>query len=144
MDLPYDILAYETAREALSSYDLDEPFANTVAVETISLGAAVSLLNDLQWYIVRLIEAALVLEPSVSDEEWLSRELAKMIRNEETDPADAGEYLKIYGLVAQAAGPPALEEPMFARRVDGDVPEYDLLDVEETMPVRVTKEEFAA
>ena len=144
VDLPYDLLAYETAREALSSYDLDEPFANAIAVETISLGAAVSLLNDLQWYIVRLIEAAFVLEPSVSDEEWLSRDLAAAIRNDEVDPADAGEYLKIYGLVEGTEGPPAVEEPMFARRVDGEVPEYDLRDVAETMVVRVTKAEFAA
>ncbi|MFB6296590.1 MAG: DUF5804 family protein [Halobacteriales archaeon] len=142
-DLPYDLLAYETAREALSSYDLDEPFANTVGVETISLGAGVALLNDLEWYIVRLIEEALVLEPSVSDSEWLSRELATAIRNDEVDPVESGEYLTIYGLVEREDGPPAIEEPMFARRIDGEVPEYDLMDVEETVVVRVTEGEFA-
>ena len=144
VDLPYDLLAYETAREALSSYDLDEPFDNAIAVETISLGAAVSLLNDLQWYIVRLIDAAFVLEPSVSETEWLSRDLATAIRNDEIEPEATGEYLTIYGLVAREQGPPAIEEPMFARRVDGDVPEYDLRDVEETMVVRVTEAEFSA
>jgi len=143
-DLPYDLLAYETAREALSSYDLAEPFANSIAVETISLGAAVSLLNDLQWYLLRLIEEAFVLEPSVSETEWLSRDLATAIRNDEVDPATTGEYLKIYGLVAGEEDPPAVEEPMFARRVGGEVPEYDLRDVEETMVVRVTESEFAA
>lgn len=143
-DLPYDLLAYETAREALSSYDLQEPFANAVAVETISLGAAVSLLNDLEWYIVRLIADAFVLEPSVSETEWLSRDLATAIRNDEIDPDAAGEFLTIYGLVERAEGPPAIEEPMFARRVDGEVPEYDLRDVEGTVVVRVTGAEFSA
>jgi hypothetical protein len=143
-DLPVDLLTYETARDALSSYDLEEPFANSVGVETISLGAAVALLNDLQWYIVRLIEEAFVLEPSVSETEWLSRDLAEAIRDEEIDPADSGEFLAIYGLDPREEGPPALVEPMFARRVDGDHPEYDLRDVEETLIVRVTESEFGA
>jgi len=143
-DLPVDLLAYETARDALSSYDLEEPYANTIAVETISLGAAVSLLNDLQWYIVRLIEEAIILEPSVSDSEWLSRDLAEAIRDEDVDPADTGEFLAIYGLEQREQGPPALLEPMFARRVDGSHPEYDLRDVEETVVVRVTESEFGA
>ncbi|MFB6229130.1 MAG: DUF5804 family protein [Halobacteriales archaeon] len=143
-DLPVDLLTYETAREALSSYDLQEPFANAMAIETISLGAAVSLLNDLQWYIVRLIEETLVLEPSVSETEWLSRNLAETIRDGEIDPADTGEYLKIYGLVHRESGPPELAEPMFARRVEGNHPTYDLRDVAETTVVRITKAEFEA
>jgi hypothetical protein len=143
-DLPLDLLTYETARDALSSYELDEPFENAIAVETISLGAAVALLNDLQWYIVRLIEEAFVLEPSVSETEWLSRDLAESIRDEEVDPEETGEYLTIYGLEPREEGPPALVEPMFARRVDGDHPEYDLRDVEETGIVRVTEAEFGA
>jgi hypothetical protein len=143
-DLPVDLLTYETAREALSSYDLDEPFANSIAVETISLGAAVALLNDLQWYIVRLIEEAIVLEPSVDESEWLSRDLAEAIRDEAVDPEDTGAFLTIYGLEEREDGPPALVEPMFARRVDGDHPEYDLRDVEETVVVRVTEAEFGA
>jgi hypothetical protein len=143
-DLPVDLLTYETAREALSSYDLDEPFANSIAVETISLGAAVALLNDLQWYIVRLIEEAIVLEPSVDESEWLSRDLAEAIRDEAVDPEDTGEFLAIYGLEEREEGPPALVEPMFARRIDGDHPEYDLRDVEETVVVRVTEAEFGA
>jgi hypothetical protein len=143
-DLPVDLLTYETAREALSSYDLDEPFANSIAVETISLGAAVALLNDLQWYIVRLIEEAIVLEPSVDESEWLSRDLAEAIRDEAVDPEDTGAFLTIYGLEEREDGPPALVEPMFARRIDGDHPEYDLRDVEETVVVRVTEAEFGA
>jgi hypothetical protein len=144
VDLPVDLLTYETAREALSSYDLKEPFANAMTVETISLGAAVSLLNDLQWYIVRVIEETFVLEPSVSETEWLSRDLAEAVRDEEIDPADTGEYLKIYGLVDRESGPPELVEPMFARRVEGEYPTYDLRDVEETAVVRITEAEFGA
>jgi hypothetical protein len=143
-DLPVDLLSYETARDALSSYDLEEPFANTVAVQTISLGAAVALLNDLQWYIVRLVEEAFVLEPSVSETEWLSRDLAEAIRDEEIDPDDTGEFLAIYGLEPREEEPSALVEPMFARRVDGEHPEYDLREVEETVVVRVTEAEFGA
>jgi hypothetical protein len=143
-DLPVDLLTYETAREALSSYDLEEPFANAMVIETISLGAAVSLLNDLQWYIVRLIEETFVLEPSVSETEWLSRDLAEAIRDEEVDPADTGQYLKIYGLADRESGPPELVEPMFARRVEGEHPTYDLRDVEETTVVRITGAEFEA
>jgi hypothetical protein len=144
VDLPVDLLSYETAREALSSYDLEEPFANSIAVETISLGAAVSLLNDLQWYIVRLVEETLVFEPSVSEAEWLSRDLAEAIRDEEIDPVDTGEYLKIYGLLDRESGPPELVEPLFARRVEGEHPTYDLRDVEETAVVRITEAEFGA
>lgn len=142
IDLPVDLLSYETAREALSSYDLEEPFANSVAVETISLGAAVSLLNDLQWYIVRLVGETFVFEPSVSEAEWLSRDLAEAIRDEEIDPGDTGEYLKIYGLLDRESGSAELVDPMFARRVDGGHPTYDLRDVEETVVVRITEAEF--
>jgi len=79
--LQYELLSRETAREALATYDLQEPFDNSVALETMSLGAAVALLNDLNWYLIRFVETALVLEPSVSDEEWLSRDLAAAIRD---------------------------------------------------------------
>ncbi len=143
-DLPVDLLTYETAREAISTYDLKEPFANTVALETISIGASIALLNDLQWYIVRLIDESLVLEPSVSETEWLSRDLAEAIRDEEIDPTNTDEYLKIYGLVDRESGPPELVEPMFARRIEGEHPRYDLRDVGETAVVRITETEFEA
>ena len=135
-DVQRELLSRETAREALSTYRIDAPYEDTLAVETVSLGAAVSLLNDLDWYLVRFTEAALVLEPSISDEEWLSRELATAIRNERVDPADSGEFLKVYGV-----DDGRLVEPLYARRSDG-VPGYDLRDVEETLVVRVTDEEF--
>ena len=86
VNLRYELVSRETARNALATYSLAEPYQNTVAVETVSLGAAVSLLNDLNWYLVRFADAALVLEPSVSDEEWLSRDLARQVRDDEIPP----------------------------------------------------------
>ncbi|HKJ60250.1 MAG TPA: DUF5804 family protein [Halobacteriales archaeon] len=180
--LPEDLLSYPTARDALDSYRLEEPYENAVAVETISIGAAVSLLNDLDWYLVRLVSEALVLEPSVSEDEWLSRKLATTVRNETVEPEDTGTFLKIYGVVSpdevvdgDSVGPPVddadgeiddfdgpesghagdatppsagrrprLAEPLYAQRVDGEVPAYDLREVEDTLVVRVTAEEFGA
>jgi hypothetical protein len=142
--LPADLLSYPTARDALDAYDLEAPFANTVAIETISIGAAVSLLNDLDWYLVRLADEALVLEPSVSETEWLSRTLAMTVRNETVEPEATGTYLKIYGVEQTEDGQARLVEPLFAQRVDGEVPEYDLRDVEDTLVVRVTTDEFGA
>ncbi|PSQ16390.1 hypothetical protein BRD00_11420 [Halobacteriales archaeon QS_8_69_26] len=135
-DVRRELLSRETAREALSTYELGEPFENTLAVETVSLGAAVALLNDLNWYLVRFTDAALVLEPSVSDEEWLSRDLASAVRNERVDPSETDEFLRIYGVEDGR-----LVEPLHARRTGG-VPEYDLRGVEETVVVRVTEDEF--
>lgn len=142
VDFPRDLLVYETAREALASYDLQEPFANSVAVETVSVGAAVSLLNDLSWYLVRLVEASFVQEPSISESEWLSRDLATEVRNEEREPADTGEFLMVYGLRERDEGPPEILDPMYLRRIDGEIPDYDLYDVEDTLVVRVTEAEF--
>ncbi|PSP49299.1 hypothetical protein BRC60_06495 [Halobacteriales archaeon QH_1_68_42] len=102
--LQYELLSRETAREALSTYDLHEPFANAVGVETVSLGAAVALLNDLEWYLVRFVSEAMVLEPSVSENEWLSRALAMAVRDDELAPEETGRFLKIYGLESAEAG----------------------------------------
>lgn len=140
--LPEDLLSYPTARDALDPYELSAPYDNAVSVETISIGAAVSLLNDLDWYLVRLVSEALVLEPSVSETEWLSRKLATEIRNETVEPEDTWTYLKIYGVEDDGEGPGRLAEPLFAQRVDGEVPEYDLREVDATLVVRVTPEEF--
>ena len=54
--LQYELLSRETSREALATYDLYEPFENAVGVETVSLGAAVALLNDLDWYLTRFVD----------------------------------------------------------------------------------------
>ncbi|SEO86963.1 hypothetical protein SAMN04487948_10670 [Halogranum amylolyticum] len=137
VDLGYELLSRETARAALSTYQLEEPFENALALDTVSVGAAVSLLNDLNWYLVRYVDAALVREPSISPDEWLSRELATAIRESAVDPADTGDLLKVYGV-----DDGELVEPMFLTRVDGEMPEYDLRDVDDTVVVRVTEAEF--
>lgn len=137
VDLRYELLSRETAREALSTYDLDEPYGNAVGVETVSLGAAVSLLNDLDWYLARFADAALVRDPSIDDQEWLSRDLATAVRNDRVDPARTGELLKVYGV-----DDGELVEPLFVTRSEEGVPEYDLREVAETVVVRVTEGEF--
>ncbi|ELZ24746.1 DUF5804 family protein [Natrinema limicola] len=157
--LQYELLSRETAREALATYDLTRPFENAIALRTVSVGAAVSLLNDLDWYLTRFVAEALVQEPSVSDTEWLSRPLATQLRNGDVDPAETAEFCKVYGLEridadddadtdssddGETAGGPTyrLVEPLYVRRTDGDLPTYDLRDVADTLVVRVTEAEF--
>ncbi len=137
VDLRFELLSRETSREALATYDIEQPFENTVAVDTVSLGAAVALLNDLNWYLVRFADEALILDPSVSETEWLSRELATAVRNGDVDPDGTNEFLKIYGV-----DDGRLVEPLYVRRTGGDHPEYDLRDVDETVVVRVDPDEF--
>ena len=138
VDVRYELLSRETAREALSTYERHAPFANSLAVDTVSLGAAVSLCNDLNWYLVRFVDRALVREPSVSTDEWLSRSLATAIRDGDASPAETGDRLAVYGVEDGA-----LVEPMYVtRRPDGSVPAYDLRPVSETVVVRVTAAEF--
>ncbi|KAA9410094.1 DUF5804 family protein [Haloarcula sp. KBTZ06] len=170
VNLRYELLSRETARNALATYDLREPFANTVAVDTVSLGAAVALLNDLNWYLVRFADAAFVRDPSISETEWLSRDLAAAIRDDDVAPEDTGRFLKVYGIVepdvtgeSNAEGssegeseptpdtqameterPPELVEPMLLTRTGDTIPEYDLRDVDDTLIVRVTESEFGA
>ena len=139
VNLRYELVSRETAPNALATYSLAEPYENTVAVETVSLGAAVSLLNDLNWYLVRFADAALVLEPSISDEEWLSRDLARQVRDDEISPDETDRYLKVYGVEDGE-----LVEPMFVARTGHELPDYDLRDVDETVRVRVTESEFGA
>ena len=136
--LERELLSRETAREALATYDLSRPFHDTVAAETVSLGAAVALCNDLDWYLTRFVDETLLREPSVAPDEWLSRALATAIRNERIDPEATGGYLRVYGLRGDR-----LLEPMYlARDDDGDRPSYDLHDVDDTVVVRVTESEF--
>jgi hypothetical protein len=139
VELRYELVSRETSREALATYDLRDPYRNTVALETVSLGAAVSLLNDLNWYLVRFVDQALVLEPSVSETEWLSRELAEAVRSDDLDPAETGRFLKVFGVTDGG-----LLEPMFVTRTGPELPDYDLHDVEDTLVVRVTEAEFGA
>jgi hypothetical protein len=137
--LQYELLSRETAREALATYDISTPFENSVAVDTVSLGAAVSLCNDLDWYLVRFVDTALVLEPSVSTDEWLSRDLAERVRDGAVPPEETDQRLLVYGIVD---GRPV--EPLYVRRTQGERPTYDLRDVDETLVVRVSAAEFGA
>jgi hypothetical protein len=139
VNLRYELLSRETSRAALATYDLAEPFANAVAVDTVSLGAAVSLLNDLNWYLVRFAEHAFVRDPSIDPDEWLSRDLARKVRDGRIDPDETGEYVAVFGVVDDR-----LVEPMYVSRIDGGLPEYDLRDVDETVVVRLTGAEFDA
>ena len=139
VELRYELVSRETSREALATYDLREPYRNTVALETVSLGAAVSLLNDLNWYLVRFADEALVLEPSITDAEWLSRALAEAVRSDDVPPGETGRFLKVFGV-----DDGGLLEPMFVTRTGPELPEYDLHDVEDTFIVRVTEAEFGA
>ncbi|MDS0281429.1 DUF5804 family protein [Haloarcula onubensis] len=155
VNLRYELLSRETARNALVTYDLREPFENTLQVETVSLGAAVALLNDLNWYLVRFTDAAFVKVPSISESEWLSRELATAIRDDELGPDETGRFLTVYGVVAAdddgdenadvgTDRPPRLVEPMLLTRTGQTIPDYDLREVDETLVVRVTETEFGA
>lgn len=137
VNLRYELLSRETSRAALSTYDLREPWENCLAVETVSIGAAVSLLNDLNWYLVRFTREALVQADSVSTDEWLSRALARQVRDGDVAPGETDHYLKVFGV---ADG--RLVEPMFVTRAGDAIPEYDLREVEDTVVVRVTETEF--
>ncbi len=139
IDLRYELLSRETSRAALSTYRLSQPFDNSVALDTVSLGAAVSLLNDLNWYLVRFVDHALIREPSISASEWLSRSLATAVRDRELPPEETDQLLCVFGVEDNR-----LVEPLYARRVDGEIPDYDLRDVDETVVVRVSETEFRA
>ncbi|NLV10609.1 hypothetical protein GOC74_11800 [Halomicrobium mukohataei] len=145
-NLRYELLSRETAREALATYDIREPFANALAVETVSLGAAVALCNDLNWYLVRFTDAAMVLEPSVSETEWLSRSLATAMRDDAVDEDERDRFLKVYGVESPEDddAEPRLVEPMLVTRTGDSIPEYDLRAVDETVVVRVSRDEFGA
>ncbi len=126
-DIRYELLSRETARRALSTYDLAEPYTNTLVLTTVSLGAAVSLLNDLNWYLVRFASDALVRDPSISDEEWLSRPLAEAVRDGEVAPAETDHAYKIYGVDGDS-----LTEPTFSTESDH----------EDGLVVRITEAAF--
>lgn len=137
VDLQYELLSRETARKALATYDLSQPFENAIALDTVSLGAAVALLNDLNWYLVRFADDALIKEPSISEDEWLSRELATQVRERELPPEETDRLLRIFGVQDGR-----LVEPMYVTRVTESVPSYDLREVDETVVVRVAEDEF--
>lgn len=138
-DDPRDgLLSFETTRQALSPYDLSNLYANALAIETVSLGSAVALLDDLDWYLRRTVREVIVKEPSISDTEWLSRDLATRLRDESITPEDTTTVVKMYGIDDNT-----LVDPMYAeRREDGTLPGYDLRDVDGTVIIRVSEDAF--
>jgi len=86
VNLTYELLSRETARDALATYEIEEPFENSVAVDTVSLGAAVSLLNDLNWYLVRFVDEGARSRAIGLPDEWLSRDLAREVRDGAVPP----------------------------------------------------------
>ena len=100
IDLLPILMEHEVSRNALSPYDLTIPFENSIDLTTISIGAAVSLLNDLNWYLSRYVEEALIREPSIHKKEWISRKLAVAIRNEKIRPRNSNKFLKIYSTIS--------------------------------------------
>jgi len=133
-----ELLSRETAADALSYYNLSSPFTNSVAVQTVSLGTAVSLCNDLDWYIRRFVDRAIIMEESISRSEWLSRSLAMTVRDQAIQPEQTRRYLAIYGLIDQK-----LTDPLYTQLLEGGtLPPYDLEPVDDIMIVRITEEEF--
>lgn len=136
-DLPADLYAYETAYRALSTYELRYPWSNALVVETISLGTAVSLLNDLDWYLARVADDAFVREPSVSGREWLSRPLARQLRDGDGDPDERVNRLRVYGVEDGR-----LVDPTMVLRGDAQEGAYERAEYDDTVVVRVTRDEF--
>lgn len=137
-DLRGELLTSETSREALSTYDfLETRIDNAVVVETATLGGALALLNDLDWYLTRYARAAEVLEPSVSEEEWLSRRLAERLyenREEDVNPDDTREFYVVRGVKDGE-----LLQPLYSR---GEPAEYDLAETDFVTVTRVDETEF--
>ena len=134
-DLRGELLSSETSREALATYDfLDTRIDNAVVVETATLGGALALLNDLDWYLTRYARAAEVLEPSVSENEWLSRRLAERVYEDRTDAGDTDEFYIVRGVKDGE-----LLDPLYSR----DEPaEYDLADSDFVTTTRLDETEF--
>jgi hypothetical protein len=134
-----ELLSRETAADALSMYSLSSPFFNSVAVQTVSLGTAVSLCNDLDWYIRRFVDRAIIMEESISQSEWLSRSLATAVRDQDIQPDQTRQYLAIYGLIDGR-----LTDPLYTQLVEGGtLPPYDLKPVDDTIVVRITADEYS-
>ena len=134
-DLRSELLSSETSREALATYDfLDTRIDNAVVVGTATLGGALALLNDLDWYLTRYARAAEVLEPSVSEDEWLSRRLAERVYEDRIDSDETDEFYIVRGVKDGE-----LLDPLYSR----DEPaEYDLGDADFVTTTRLDETEF--
>jgi len=135
VNLTYELLSRETARDALATYEIEEPFENSVAVDTVSLGAAVSLLTQL---VPRPLRRRGARSRAIGlPDEWLSRDLAREVRD---GAVPRGDRSATEGVRARRR--PA-GRTLYVRRTQGETPEYDLRDVDETVIVRVSESEFS-
>ena len=140
VDLRGELLTSETSREALSTYDfLETSIDNAVVIGTATLGGALALLNDIDWYLTRYARATEVLEPSVSEDEWLSRRLAERLyenREEGTNPEETDEFYVVRGVRDGD-----LLQPLYSR---GEPAEYDLAETDSVTVTRLDETEFRA
>lgn len=135
VDVRGELLTSETSREALSTYDfLETRIENAVVVETATLGGALALLNDLDWYLTRYARASEVLEPSVSEDEWLSRRLAENVYEGSMDADETDEFYIVRGVRDGE-----LLQPLYSR---SEPAEYDLAETDFVTVTRVDEEEF--
>jgi hypothetical protein len=134
-DLRGELLSSDTSREALATYDfIDSPIQNAVVVETATLGGALALLNDLDWYLTRYARASEVLEPSVSGDEWLSRRLAERLYESRIDADETAEFYVVRGVEDGE-----VLDPLYSRN---EPAEYDLADADFVTTTRVDETEF--
>ncbi len=134
-DLRFELVTSETSREALSTYELrDVGIENTVELEVTSLGSAIALLNDLNWYIMRYVDWVDVMEPDISEDEWLSRKLVTEIYEERMDPDDSSRFYMIRGVKDGE-----ILEPLYVKDSPSD---YDLHEVDFEIVTRISEEEF--
>lgn len=135
VDLRGELLTSQTSREALSTYDfLETRIDNAVVVETATLGGALALLNDLDWYLTRYARTSEVLEPSVSEDEWLSRRLAERMYEHGLDSEETREFYVVRGVRDGE-----VLQPLYSR---GEPAEYDLAETDFVTVTRVDEEEF--
>ena len=134
-NLRYELFSSETSKEALSTYEfLDTEIDNTLEIETGSLGSTLALLNDLSWYLRRYTQYVDLLEPSISEQEWISRQLAAKIYSREIEKNQTSRYYRITGIKNGE-----LLEPLYVR----DSPtEYDLHEKDSQIVTRIAEEEF--
>ncbi|MDY6779732.1 MAG: DUF5804 family protein [Halobacteria archaeon] len=134
-DIRHELLSSATSSQALATYEfLETPIENAVELETATLGSALSLLNDLDWYLTRYADWVEVLEPSVSDDEWLSRDLATRLYERDLEPEETRGFYAVRGVKDGES-----LEPLYTR---GSPSEYDLDETDFEVVTRISEDEF--
>ncbi|MFB6283833.1 MAG: DUF5804 family protein [Halobacteria archaeon] len=134
-NLRYELFSSETSKKALSTYEfLETEIENTMELETGSIGSALALLNDLGWYLRRYTRFVDLQDSSVSDEEWISRQLASEIYGREVEKDDTDRFYRVIGVEDGK-----LLEPLYVRDSPTD---YDLHEKDFQVVTRISEEEF--